>query len=50
MDSNPSARLLEKSKRLTHECLNNEGWLRVKDYSRAYSDLKYSLLRTVYSF
>jgi len=27
---NPSARLLEKSKRLTHECLNNEGWLRVK--------------------
>jgi len=27
---NPSARLLEKSKRLIHECLNDEGWLRVK--------------------
>lgn len=27
---NPSMHLLEKSKRLTHECLNDDGWLRVK--------------------
>lgn len=27
---NPSVRLLEKSKKLVHECLNDEGWLRVK--------------------